>query len=176
MAALPIFPLSVEQYHAIIDNGIVTPDDRVELHATRQALERLIPERWYVDEQKPITLETSEPEPDIAVIRGDTRDYFDRHPGPNEVALVVEIDGETKKRIYAAGGTRCYWIIDLKERRVEVYSNPKATSIFDVTFLSHTSGSRFCRVASRRVRCWSPICSRRDEKHHCRHRRSYRSR
>ncbi len=151
MSALPVFHLSVEQYHAMVDNGILTPDDRVELldgiivqkgtirpphristHATRQALERMIPQGWYVDDQAPVTLATSEPEPDIAVIRGNTRDYPDRHPGPADVAIVIEIsdstierDRGTKKRIYAAGGIRCYWIVDLKSRRLEVYSAPR---------------------------------------------------
>lgn len=146
----PIFPLSVDQYHAMIENGILTPDDRVELldglivrkmsinpphristHATRQALERLIPQGWYVDDQSPITLATSEPEPDVAVIRGTTRNYFTRHPGPEDVATVVEIsdaslerDRVLKKKIYAAGEIGCYWIVDLRRNRVEVYSEP----------------------------------------------------
>lgn len=146
-----IFPLTVDQYHAMIDNGILTSDDRVELldgvlvrkalqnpphriatHATRQALEGIIPKRWYVDEQKPITLATSEPEPDVAVIRGDFRDYFTRHPGPKEVAIVIEVSDATlerdrilKKRIYAAGEITAYWIVDLRRNRVEVYSQPE---------------------------------------------------
>lgn len=148
----PVFPLSVDQYHAMIDNGILTPNDRVELldglivqkvtlnpphriatRAIRQALERMIPEGWYVDEQKPITLATSEPEPDVAVIRGDSPDYFTRHPGPKEVAVVIEVSDATlkrdrvlKKRIYAAAEIGCYWIVDLRKNRVEVYSEPQA--------------------------------------------------
>ena len=147
-----IFPLTVDQYHAMIDNGILTPDDRVELlegvlvqkllknpphrfstHATRQALERMIPKGWYVDDQSPVTLATSEPEPDITVVRGDSRDYRTRHPGPQEVAIVIEVsdsslerDQVLKKRIYAAGEIVCYWIVDLKRNRIEVYTEPQA--------------------------------------------------
>lgn len=146
-----LFPLTVGQYHAMIDNGILSSDDRVELldgliiqklpinpphctsvHATRQALERVIPQGWYVTDQRPVTFETSEPEPDVVVVRGSFRDYRTRHPSPAEVAVVIEIsdtslerDQVLKKRIYAAGGVVCYWIIDLKNGRVEVYTDPR---------------------------------------------------
>lgn len=147
-----IFPLTVDQYHAMIDNGILTSDDRVELldgvlirklsinpyhcisvHASRQAFERVIPPGWYVADQRPITLESSEPEPDVAVIRGDFLDYRTGHPRAENVALVVEVsdsslerDQVLKKRIYAAAGIISYWIIDVKKNRVEVYTEPQA--------------------------------------------------
>lgn len=153
MAALPVFHLSVEQYHNMAANGILTEDDRVELldglivrkltihpshristRATRQALERVIPEEWYADDQAPVTLATSEPEPDVAVIRGDSRDYFDRHPGSTDVGIVIEVadatlarDRGVKKRIYAAAGIRSYWIVNLNSRRLEVYSEPSGS-------------------------------------------------
>ena len=149
----PIWPLTVGQYHAMIDMGILGPDDPVELlegvivqkmsknpphriatRATRQALERIIPQGWYVDEQEPITLGSSEPEPDVAVIRGDTRDYVKRHPGTGDAGLVVEISDATadrdrlvKKRICAVAGIGCYWLIDLNRRQLEVYTNPVET-------------------------------------------------
>lgn len=103
-AAVPedlIWRMGVEQYHAMIRSGILIDDDPVELlegwlvfkspknpphrAATRlicEALESIIPTGWYVDSQEPITLADSEPEPDVAMIRGDTRRYLDRHPGP----------------------------------------------------------------------------------------------
>src|SRR5438105_9467158 len=96
----PIFRLSVDQYHAMIHAGILTDDDPVELlegwlvakmpknpphravtRLIRQVLERLVPAEWYVDSQEPITTDDSEPEPDVVVVRGETRHYLDRHPG-----------------------------------------------------------------------------------------------
>src|SRR5437764_4239507 len=93
----PVWTLSVDQYHDMIRIGILTDNDPVELlegvlipkmpknpaHALakrllRRALERLLPGGWFVDEQEPVTTTDSEPEPDIAVIRGDVRDYADR--------------------------------------------------------------------------------------------------
>ncbi len=146
----PIWRLRVEQYHAMISAGILTADDPVELlegwlvykmpqnppHrvATRlaqTALERILPVGWYVDGQAPITLEDSEPEPDVAIIRGEPRLYVNRHPGPADLALVVEVadatllrDQGAKKRLYARAGVAVYWIMNLPDRRCEVYSNP----------------------------------------------------
>jgi Uma2 family endonuclease len=146
----PLWRLSVTQYHAMLHAGILTADDPVELlagwlvrkmpknpahrAATRllsQALERLLPAGWYVDTQEPITLADSEPEPDVVIVRGDTRQYLDRHPGSQDVTLVVEIADTTlqrdrvlKQRLYAQAGIPVYWIVNLPERQVEVYSQP----------------------------------------------------
>src|SRR5262249_35756824 len=73
----------------------------------------------------------SEPEPDVLVIRGGIDDYPDRHPGPEEVPLVVEVaesslrsDREIKQRVYASAGIPGYWIANLSESRFEVYTDP----------------------------------------------------
>ena len=153
VAAIPndlILRLRIEQYHAIIQAGILTDDDSVELlegwlvfkmpknpphrattHLLRTALENILPAGWYVDSQEPITLSNSEPEPDIVVVRGDTRQYLDRHPGAEDIALIIEVSDTTlqrdrtvKKRIYARAGISIYWIVNLVEEQVEVYSQP----------------------------------------------------
>ena len=81
----------------------------------------------------PITLAVSEPEPDVAVIQGDTRDYSTRHPGPADAGLIIEVcdgslarDRVLKKRIYATADIPRYWLFDVNERRVEVYSEPES--------------------------------------------------
>jgi Uma2 family endonuclease len=145
-----IWRLSVDQYHAMIRAGILTEDDPVELlegwlvvkmpknpqhrvvtQLTREALAQVIPPGWYVDAQEPITTMDSEPEPDIAVVRGERRQYLDRHPGPEDVALVVEVadstlqrDRSSKRRLYAASGIPVYWIVNLLEGQFEVYTEP----------------------------------------------------
>ena len=153
VAAIPndlIWRLSIEQYHAIIQAGILTDDDSVELlegwlvfkmpknpphrvttRLVRTALENILPAGWYVDSQEPITLSNSEPEPDIVVVRGDTRQYLDRHPGAEDIALIIEVSDTTlqrdrtvKKLIYARAGISIYWIVNLVEEQVEVYSQP----------------------------------------------------
>ena len=146
----PVWRLSVDQYHAMIRAGILTEDDSVELlegvliakmsknpaHSTAkrlllQALLRALPAGWFADEQEPITTSDSEPEPDLAVIRGAPRDYRDRHPGPHELALVIEVadaslrrDRGRKKRVYARASVPVYWIVNLVDRQVEVYTVP----------------------------------------------------
>lgn len=146
----PVWRFSVAHYHEMIRLGILTEDDPVELlegwiihkmpknpphraatKLTRSALEKIVPEGWYVDAQEPITLLDSEPEPDVVIIRGNTRDYLDRHPGSQELALVVEIadstlerDRTSKKRLYAHAGIPVYWIVNLPEQKLEVYTEP----------------------------------------------------
>ncbi|MFQ5859485.1 MAG: Uma2 family endonuclease, partial [Anaerolineae bacterium] len=65
------------------------------------------------------------------VVRGDTRQYLDRHPGPQDLALVVEVadtslqrDRTFKKRVYALAGIPVYWIVNLSESQFEVYTDP----------------------------------------------------
>lgn len=148
----PVWRLSVEQYHRMIQAGILTEDDRIELldgwlvekmvknprheaatRRIRKSLERALPAGWDVDKECPVTLvnQKSEPEPDVMVIRGDPREYEDRHPGPKDVALVIEVadsslarDRGAKKRIYAAAGVSVYWIVNLIDSRIEVYTLP----------------------------------------------------
>jgi len=142
----------------MIRTGILTPDDPVELLAgwlvykmpknpphriatrlAQQALEAVVPTGWYIDAQEPITLNDSEPEPDAMIVRGDTRDYRDRHPGPEDVALIVEVADSTlerdrgvKRMIYARARIPVYWIINLLECVLEVYYEPSGmTEVLD---------------------------------------------
>jgi Uma2 family endonuclease len=149
-----LWRLTVPQYHQMARTGILTDDDPVELlegclvtkmaknpahrlatRLVRTALESAVPEGWFVEAQEPITLETSEPEPDVFVARGEPRDYAHRHPGPEEIALVVEVadttlerDRRLKGRIYARAGIAEYWILNLSDRRLERYLEPVASA------------------------------------------------
>lgn len=149
-----IFPLSVEQYHEMIRTGILEEGAPVELldgrlvtkmtkyppHSvscglTRDALGALVPAGWTILAQEPITLQTSEPEPDVSVVRGKKRDYGRSHPTSKQVGLVVEVadtslkrDRGPKKRIYARAKIPHYWIVNLLDGIVEVYSGPTSRS------------------------------------------------
>jgi len=146
----PIWRFSVREYHDMIRAGILAEDAPVELldgwlvpkmtkspphsaatRRVRKALDRIVPDGWSVDAQEPITLSESEPEPDVVVVRSDDREYADGHPGPKDVALVVEVadaslqrDRTSKKRLYAQAGIPGYWIVNLVERCVEVFTDP----------------------------------------------------
>ena len=138
-----------EEYEKMVSAGVFHPEDRLELingeilettpqsraHATAvclvdEALSAIYVQGFTVRVQVPMALgESSEPEPDIAVVHGRPRDYLLRHPTVAE--LVIEIsdsslryDREYKKRLYAASGTPEYWILNLINYRLEVYRDP----------------------------------------------------
>jgi Uma2 family endonuclease len=139
----------------MIRAGILTEDDPVELlegwlvtkmpknpphsvatRLTTRVLSQCLPSGWEVQTQEPITTDTSEPEPDVSVVRGDARQYTNRHPRPDDVALVVEVADATlardrgqKKRIYAHAAIPVYWIIILVEQKIEVYSDPTGPAV-----------------------------------------------
>jgi Uma2 family endonuclease len=157
-AAIPtdfVCRLSVEQYHEMARTGILLDGDPIELldgwlvpkmmkhpphsgttELVRWTLERCLPVGWFTRCQEPITLSASEPEPDVAVVRGERRDYMERHPGSQETALVVEVadvslrrDRTTKKRIYAEAGIAVYWIVNLIDFQIEVYTDPSGSGV-----------------------------------------------
>lgn len=69
------------------------------------------------------------PQPDVAVVRGGARDYFDEQP--TTALLVVEVsdtslafDSKRKAALYARAGIGEYWIVNLVDNRLEVYRKP----------------------------------------------------
>jgi len=148
-----LFRVSVSMYHEMIDAGILGEDDRVELlegvlvkkmpkNASHRlakmlllkALERIMPSGWFISIEDPITMSESEPEPDLAVVRGDVLDYSTRHPMVRDVAIVIEVsdtslavDQSTKRDLCAKESVAIYWIVNIPERRIEVYTDPSAS-------------------------------------------------
>ena len=107
------------------------PPHRMATEVIRDALADVLPEGWHACSQQPITLARSEPEPDVTILRGKAADFGQRHPVPAEVGLVVEVadssvprDRGLKLRVYAQAGLPVYWIVNLPESRIEVYSDP----------------------------------------------------
>jgi len=147
---LTIYRLSVEKYQAMATAGILDDGEPVELlegllvqkmtknppHSVatqllQEALRPILPVGWRVSSQEPISLADSEPEPDLVIVFGGIRQYLDHHPGPNDIAMVVEVadatlrqDRHSRKRIYARAGIAVYWIVNLVENRIEVYTDP----------------------------------------------------
>lgn len=150
----PLFRLSIRQYHAMIDAGVLTDDDPVELiegilvykvpkkprhrialAKLQRAISSLLLPDISLQTQEPITLSDGEPEPDAAIFRGKPEDYPQRHPGADEVLLVVEVADTTlardrgiKLRSYARAKLPIYWIVDLIGETVEVYTGPDSQS------------------------------------------------
>ncbi|HEY7157562.1 MAG TPA: Uma2 family endonuclease [Gemmataceae bacterium] len=145
---------SVAEYHKLIEIGILTEDDNLELldgylvhkmsrnpphdaalQLIQETLPRLLPAGWCLRMQSAITLSRSEPEPDAAIVRGNARTYSTHHPGPADIGLVIEVadstlDGDRidKGRIYAEAGIACYWIVNLVDRQIEVYTLPSGAT------------------------------------------------
>jgi Uma2 family endonuclease len=145
----PLRRFTVDEYHAMGTAGVLE-DDRVELldglivmmspigppHAysmrrVNRLLESVLPDDWDVRQQLPITLPSSEPQPDLAIVRGTMATYARRHPGPGDIGLPIEVSDTTllvdrrKALLYAAALIPQYWIINLGSRQVEVYGDPR---------------------------------------------------
>ncbi|MFN8421533.1 MAG: Uma2 family endonuclease [Anaerolineae bacterium] len=132
----------------------MSPDDRVELlegwliprtrktpahvlatNLIREAIEKRLDNDWFVNQHQLLTILDSEPEPDVVVVRGKQRDFVDHHPMPQDVALVIEVADATlqrhrtlKKRLYARAGIPSYWIVNLVNKVIEVYSEPSGVN------------------------------------------------
>jgi Uma2 family endonuclease len=82
------------------------------------------------------------PQPDLSVARGTIRDYSKRSPEPSDIALVVEVgdssleDDRAMAGIYGRAGISFYWIINVIDRQVEVYSDPSPSGYASVVALA----------------------------------------
>lgn len=163
--APPFVPITVNQLGLMIQGGILHDGAPIELidgllvrkdrsargedfmtHNPRHALlikrlQRLLTAPCelaglHMQIQLPVMLnDINAPEPDLAVVRGSEEDYADRHPGPSDLMLVIEVadssvstDRSTKQRLYATAGVAQYWLVNLPESQVEVYEQPDSTT------------------------------------------------
>jgi Uma2 family endonuclease len=121
----------------LLDGEIITMSPKLTPHAfaVNQLMYELIAKLGstaVVRVQDPIVLNNwSEPEPDIAVCVPIPDRYKRAHPRANQVLLVIEVaesslvyDRTRKSRSYAASGIPEYWIVNLIDRRVEVFTSP----------------------------------------------------
>ncbi len=143
---------SVEDYHRMIENGLLSNADRVELlegivsHMSPKGVSHVITARWIAEQfreqlgegfylltQDPITLteQRSEPEPDITIARGSMFDYTEHHPYPEDILLVIEVadsslevDKKIKMPIYAKAGIQDYWVVDVRAKEITIYRQP----------------------------------------------------
>jgi Uma2 family endonuclease len=154
---------TVEEYHRGAEFGLYQPEERLELvygqivrttspkgtehvyvvSVTDRALAEVIGGSGHVRRQEPLAIgEHDEPEPDLAVVKGQPVDYLQGHPVPDDVCLVVEVadstlrfDRKVKSRAYGGAGISEYWIVNLRERLLEVYTEPSGDGYGLVTLL-----------------------------------------
>ena len=142
---------TVDEYHRMGEAGILREDDRVELiegeiitmspigshHAAcvkrlNEQLSRLLTGRALVGIQDPILLnDSSEPQPDLTILRRRDDFYAAAHPHATDVQLLIEVadtsityDREGKLPIYARAGIPEVWIVNLSAEVVETYNEP----------------------------------------------------
>lgn len=147
----PLHRITVDEYERIIASGSLEDPGRVELidgymvdkmgknaghrWTTKEVLKSLdarLPPGWTSQKEEPVRIPAyDEPEPDIAIIRGTDADYRRRIPTAADVALLVEVSETTlaqdrgvKLVAYARDGIPVYWIVNLVDRQVEVYTRP----------------------------------------------------
>jgi Uma2 family endonuclease len=139
------WPLSVASYHALGDMGLIP--ERTELlygqvfhkmpksplhSALLRRLLRLLNNAtipgYFVSQEQPITCPDSEPEPDLAVIRGSEDDFWQAHPATAELVIEICVTSHdydrSKLRAYATAGVRECWLVLAPEKQVEVYRRP----------------------------------------------------
>lgn len=145
--------ISVKEYDRMIEHGILTTEDKVELlngviikkmsKGTKHALLNdifadLLKEKLggkvYVRSQNPIVLDDfSEPEPDIVLAKPPREIYFEKHPTAQDILLIVEISDSTlghdrfaKGLAYAKAGIQQYLVFNVQDETIEDYRQPGA--------------------------------------------------
>ena len=147
----PLYRMSLEQYESLIATGFFGKQDDVHLingyvvnrmaespehgavcDAIRIAIGAILLAGWYPRVQNGLKIpsQVSIPRPDLAIVRGDWRDYLKRYPDAADAALVVEVsissldEDRAMAEIYGKAGIPVYWIVNVDDGQVEVYSNP----------------------------------------------------
>ncbi|CBN59022.1 MULTISPECIES: Uma2 family endonuclease [Kamptonema] len=151
MTTVTVKRFTLSEYHRLGELGFFGPNERVELirgeiiqmptkntpHSVCNSLlvEELIillGKRARVRGQEPIILPAdSEPQPDVVIARNRADNYLSSHPEPVDILLVIEVSDSTlsydqrkKLSIYAEDGISNYWIFNLVDNWLEVYSEP----------------------------------------------------
>ena len=150
-----VYRITVDQYEQMVQFGTISEHSRVELlggilvrkmpknpdhtwavETLKALLDAGLPPAWHARQEQPVRIpDYDEPEPDIAVVRGTRAALRGRHPGPADLALLVEVaassvaeDRGIRYERSARAGVPVYWIINLPARRVEVYTDPDPTT------------------------------------------------
>lgn len=145
MARQRFHPLSVEAYHFLGESGampektellrgvIVEKMSKSPKHVQftewlADAFRALGLPGFVVREEKPLTCADSEPEPDVAIVRGARADFGTRHPTTAVLTIEIAVSSEELDRekiaIYAEAGVEEHWLVLPDQKRIEVYRQP----------------------------------------------------
>lgn len=141
----------------MVQAGVFKDDERVELvdgalllmppqsapHAAttagvRDVLAKAYGEAWHARDHSPVVAgPTNMPEPDVAIVRGEIRDYKAHHPAGTDTAVVVEVarvsmrQARRKRTVYARGGFPVYLLIDIEKRVIEAHFGPTPQGTYE---------------------------------------------
>lgn len=145
--------MSVAEYHQLgefnergkrteLIRGIVIEKmSKSPLHGTiasvlQRSLTPQLPPHFCIRREEPLTLRDSEPEPDLAIVRGTHEDYLRVHPSTALLAVEVAVsnpdDDRALAEIYAEAGVAEYWVVLPKERAIEVFRGPEGLAYREV--------------------------------------------
>jgi len=150
-ARVPAF--SVANYHRLFELGMLSPKlelirgalveqiPKSPLHSSivvllSRHLSQHLPMGWHVRSEQPLTFTDSEPEPDLAVVRGAESAYFRAHPSTAALVIEVVVSSEAldrlKLQIYAEAGVPECWLILAEERVTERHTEPKGSAYHQI--------------------------------------------
>ena len=142
---------TIEEYHRLIELEFFKLDERLELirgdiikmspkrtaHSVCNSLlfgelYILLKDKAIVRGQEPILIPpNSEPEPDVVIAKKKENNYLSSHPCPSDILLVIEIadstlkfDRDVKLTLYAEAEIMEFWIVNLRDKQLETYSQP----------------------------------------------------
>ena len=163
---LATYKWSIDKWHELVDSGVlegqkvelleadiveISPEG-VEHSFTNESIVIYLRNKLsglaHVKESHPITLDNSEPEPDIAIVRLPLTIYRTHHPYAEDIYWLVEVSQRTLKKAeqrglggfpherlfqedleqkvttYARNGISEYWVIDLKNKKLIIHTQP----------------------------------------------------
>lgn len=165
--------LSVDEYHRLnefSENGrrtelirglLIQKMSKSPLHSAiakrlYDSIAAILPEGFVVRREDPLTLADSEPEPDVAVVRGSEAEFFIAHPSTAELVIEVAVSSSALDRenatLYAEAGVQEYWIILGNDRQVEVYWRPQNGRYQETRFFGPNDLIQCLRIPAFRVR------------------------
>lgn len=148
--------ISVEEYGRMVQLGILTENDRVELihgylvsipspgskhsacvNRLNFLFHTLGKKNWIVGVHNPIQTTDSKPEPDLTLLRPRDDFYAESTPQASDILLLIEVadtsldfDRDTKLSLYAEAGVAEYWIVNLIDSCVEVFRGPRSDGTY----------------------------------------------
>lgn len=143
-----LFPVPVDAYHLLTDNlrtellrGVVfkksskSPKHRTYGMRICKILAAQVSPEFQIFPEGPLTLSDSEPEPDVAVVRGTEAEFAEKHPSTAELVVEVAVTSlkldRAKAAIYAEAGVKEYWIIQPDTKQAEVFRRPSPTGYLE---------------------------------------------